>query len=266
MKQLLSRSLFLCLFILSYIHVGAQCPLDNNVFQAGESLDYDLYFKYGIIYKKAGVAKLNLDNHSYKGTDGYRMQLTARSTGLIKSFFSLSDTLTSYSTRDFSPLAYTKDAHEDGDYSTERASFQYDSDKTNLRMISVRNGKLRYDTTFVSNNCMYDVVSILYYARTIDYSTMKKGDRRTVSFFAGRKMMNMDIEHQGIETVSANDGRKYYCIKLSLIGSAAAFEDKNEAMKIYLTDDMNKIPVRIESKLKIGSARVVLRGYKGQKY
>jgi Protein of unknown function (DUF3108). len=265
MKRVVYSIFVLALFLLPSLNLKAQCSLENNYFQSGEVLTYDMYFKYGIIYKKAGVSALTVNDGMYNGESVYNLQLTARSTGLIKSFFTVNDTLKSIVTKDFIPLAYSKDAHEEGDHTIERATYDYTDGNIKVRNVNNRNGRLRYDTTYVSNNCMYDVISIIYYARTLDFSRMNKGERKTVSFFAGRKMMNMQIEHQGVEVVKANNDREYNCVKLALIGSAAAFEDKHEAMKVYLTNDTNRIPVRIESKLKIGTARVVLKSYKGQR-
>jgi hypothetical protein len=112
---------------------------------------------------------------------------------------------------------------------------------------------------------MYDMLSILYYVRTLDFDHIKKGDTHSVSFLSGRKKVNMDIEHHGYEKVSANDGRRYDCIELILLINDEAFKDKNEAMKVYITRDANHIPVRIDSKLKVGSTRVILKSYRGQR-
>jgi len=255
--------MMICALIIAGMQAKAQCEVDNQYFKAGEELNYDLYFKYGILYTKAGNSSLRVTDNTYNGKDAYKMTLTAKSSGMVKAFFSLSDTLSSYMTKRLTPLAYTKDAHENGDYTTERATYDYSSGKTSLRNVNIRNGNLRYDTTLVSDHCMYDMLSILYYARTLDYETMKKGDKKTVSFFSGRKKVDMDIQHHGIETVSANDGRDYNCIKLVLVMNERAFEDKNEAMKVFITNDRNRVPVRIDSKLKVGSTRVILKDYKG---
>ena len=255
------------LFILTLFSVQteAQCRADNKSFQAGEFLTFDLYFKYGLIYTKAGNSTLSVANAKYKGKDAYKMMLTANSTGAAKAVFTISDTLTSYTTKDIVPLAYLKDAHEGGDYMTERAKYEYTNGTVKIRNINKKGSRLRYDTTLVSNECMYDMLSIVYYARTLNYNTMKKGDKVTVSFLSGRKLVEMDIEHQGHESVSANDNRKYNCIKLVLVMNERAFENKNEAMKVYITDDQNRIPIRIDSKLKVGSTRAVLKNYKGQR-
>jgi len=266
MNKMLLKAIVLSLVIFPFVQLNAQCEIDNRYFQAGEVLTYDLYFKYGIINKKAGSSSLTVENDTYNGRDVYKMSLRARSSGLAKSIFSISDTLTSYMSKDLVPLAYSKDAHESDDHTVERATYSYSPDGIKAHNRNVRNGKLRYDTTLVSPTCMYDMVSIVYYARTLDYASMKKGDKTRVSFLSGRKRMNMDIEYHGIESVSANDDNKYNCIKLVLVMNDDAFENKNEAMKVYITDDLNRIPIRIDSKLKVGSTRVIMKSYKGQRY
>lgn len=247
------------------IQLKAQCEADNRSFRGGEHLQYDLYFRYGLIYTKAGNSSLSVSDTKYKGKDAYRMMLTANSIGAAKVLFFIADTLTSYTTKNIVPLAHLKDAHEGNDYRTERATYDYSTGKIKLRNINKKNGDLRYDTTLVSDDCIYDMLSIIYYARTLNYNKIEKGDEVTVSFLSGRNKVNMTIVHQGLESVQANDGRKYNCIKLSLIINEKAFEDKNEAMKVYITEDMNHIPIRIDSKLKVGSTRALLRNYKGQR-
>lgn len=253
------------LFAFSSMPLKAQCEANNNSFKEGEFLEFDLYFRYGLIYTKAGISTLSVADVKYKNKDAYKMMLTANSVGAAKVVYSLADTLTSYTTKHIVPLAYQKDAHEGSDYRTERATYDYSSGKIRLRNINKKNNSLRYDTTLVSDKCIYDMLSIVYYARTLDYNKMKKGDQVTVSFLSGRKKVNMNIEHHGFESVQANDGRKYNCIKLILAINERAFEDKNEAMKVYITADPNHIPIRIDSKLKVGSTRALLKSYKGQR-
>lgn len=265
MNRLIIGYIAVIFMLLATTNAGAQCKIENTYFKAGEMLTYDLYFKYGIIYTKAGGSTLSVQNAVYEGEEVLKASLTAKLGGLANKVYSLADTLSAYMTPDVVPLAYTKDAHEDGDYSTERATFTYKDGDIHARNISVRNGKQRYDTTHVVQTCIYDMVSILYYARTVNYNTMKKGDKVTVKGLVGRKHTNIDVIHQGIEKMKANDGRQYYCIKLSLQMNDDAFADKEEAMKVYITNDANRIPIRIDSKLKFGSTRVILNKYEGLK-
>lgn len=263
MKITGTKIVLLILLLLSATRMNAQCEVQNKCFQAGEHLTYDLYFKYGIIYTKAGTSRLGVTNSTYEGKDAYKLTLTAKSSGAARKLYALDDTLTSYITKDISPLAYRKDAHEKSDYLTERATFKYTPQGIRARNINKKNNKLRYDTTHVVQSCIYDMVSILFYVRTLNFEPMKKGDKVAVHGLVGRKNANMDIIYQGIETVKGNDDREYYCLKLSLVINDDAFDNCEEAMKVYITNDLNRIPIRVDSKLKVGSTRIILRSYSG---
>ncbi len=248
---------------LSGIGINAQCKVENDFFQAGEELVYDMYFKYGIIYTKAGTSSMTVAEENYNNTNALKMVMIGNTKGFANKVFSLSDTLSSYTTKNLVPLAYIKNAHESGDHTIEKATYSYKGDKVIINVNRVRNDQLRFDEELTSDNCIYDMLSVVYYARTLDYSTMRKGDKVSIAFLSGRKMQNMNIEDHGTETVDANDGKKYDCIKLVLVINTDAFEDKKEAMKVYITNDSNRIPIRIESKLKVGSTRAILKSFKG---
>jgi Protein of unknown function (DUF3108). len=251
---------------LASIKTQAQCPLKNDYFQAGEELTYDLYFKYGLIYTKAGNSSLKTVSERYKGKDAYKMTLLAQSTGTVRKFFNLKDTLSCYMTKDLIPLAFIKDAFEGSDYTQETATYTYVNDRVDISTKRIRNGTLRFDEKLTAESCIYDMMSVVFYARTLNYSDMKKGDAYNVVFLSGKDKVTMDIIYRGIETVEANDKNKYECIYLVLMINDNAFENKKEAMRVYLTNDENRMPVRLDSKLKIGSTRAILKSYKGNKH
>lgn len=262
MKQFTFYILIIFL-IFGCVHSNAQCKIENIYFKAGEELIYDMYFKYGLINTKAGKSSMTISNDKLDGADVLKMQLIGNTSGFASKFVSLSDTLSSFMTKGLVPLAYFKNAHETGDYTIEKATYSYHNNKIIINTNRIKNGEPRFDEELSSESCIYDMLSVVYYARTLDYSTMKKGDKVSISFLSGRNIANMSIEDHGIEVVNANDNKKYECIKLVLVINADAFEDKKEAMTVYITNDSNRIPVRIDSKLKIGSTRAVLKNHKG---
>lgn len=261
MKQV--KYIILTILILGSLELSAQCKIENTYFAAGEELIYDMYFKYGLINTKAGKSSMTVSEVKYEGKNVLRTQLIGNTRGMASKFVSLSDTLSSFMTKEVVPLAYIKNAHESGDHTIEKATYFYNNNKITVKTNRVRNDELRFDEEFSSESCIYDMLSVVYYARTIDYSTMMKGDKVSISFLSGKKIVNMNIEDHGIEVMNANDNKKYDCIKLVLVINADAFEDKKEAMTVYITNDSNRIPVRIDSKLKIGSTRAILKSYKG---
>jgi len=258
----------LVLFLLfSIVKLQAQCQIENNYFQAGETLNYDLHFKWGILSKKAGVATLKVTNATYGGQDAYKISLSSSSRGAAREFFKMDDTISAVITRDMVPLAFFKDANEDDDYTKERITYTYmPNNSVKIRTMRHKNGTFRFDETFYRQNCTYDMLSVVFYARTLNYNSMKKGDKVSVDFVSGKKRLNMVIVHSGTEKLKVNDGSKYNCIKLSLKIADDAFQNEEDAMTVYITQDQNRMPIRIDSKLKIGNARVILNNYKGNKH
>lgn len=260
----------LALIALTTQYASAQCKVENKYFQEGEELTYDLYFKWGLVNTKAGVSTLKTTLENYKGKSAYKMSLSAVSTGMASKVFTINDTLSGYTTKDLVPLAFRKNAKEGKDHTIEDMTYTYNpGGKIGVHTKRVKNGEQRFDEVINYTSCVYDMVSVVFYARTLDYSKMKEGDETRVDFISGKRKTYMIIEYQGIEEMKANDDKKYSCIKLVLSimnANDKAFEDKEEAMKVYITNDNNRMPVRLDSKLNVGSTRAVLKSHKGTKY
>lgn len=258
---------FILVFTLFNNDLSAQCKIKNDYFQAGEEMTYDLYAKFGPIHTKAGKSILSTTADKYNNTNVYKISLIAESTGNVQKLFTLNDTLISYMTKELVPLAYEKNAHEGKDNVHETVNYTYSAGgKIDINVKRHKNGEDKFDNNLTSNNCIYDMASVVMYARTLDYSKMKKGDDVDVEFMSGRKKVKMVIEHDGIENIKANNKVNYECIKLVLSISDDAFTNKQEAMRVYITNDKNRMPVRLDSQLKIGSTRAILKAYKGNKY
>jgi len=248
------------------LNAQTQCKVDNKYFQAGEQLTYDLYWKKGFVNMKAGHSTLNTVSQTYNGQDAYKTTLTAKSSGMVDKVFFINDTLSAYYTKQIVPLAFYKNAEEGKNHTIENMTYAYSGGKVNVHTKRVRDGEQKFDENITVNSCVYDMVSVVLYARTLDYSGMKKGDEKRVDFITGKKKAYMIIEHGGIENVKANDDKTYSCIKLVLSIQTEAFEDKEESMKVYITNDNNRLPVRLDTKLNFGSTRAMLKSYRGNKY
>ena len=264
-RKLIFVSPFL-IFAFFVQNIFAQCEKENIAFQSGEKITYDLYFKYGVINAKAGTGTLNTTTTNLNGKSVYKTQLRANTSGFADNMYSIHDTLTGYMDMKLVPLLFTKETHEGDDYRTERQSYSYENGKIAIRVIRYKKGKQAFDETVTTENCTYDYVSVLNYARNLDYSDMKPGENTHIQFISGKKIVNMYIRYQGITSVKANDGKTYDAIQLSLMILDKAFADQQEAMKVSMTNDLNRMPLIIEINLKIGAISVVLNDYSGIRY
>lgn len=242
------------------------CSMTNTAFKEGEVLTYDLYFKYGILNSRAGTSTISTHAVTFDSQSAYKVTLIANSEGVASKVYNVSDTLSSIFTKDLRPLKFQKNAHEGDDYTKEVATYKYSGNEIDINTKRWKNGTDRFNVDHKSKTCIYDMVSIVPYARNLDYAKMKKGDSVKIEFISGKRKVHMEIEHSGTEKIKANNGKKYDCIKLVLSISDDAFANKEESMKVYISNDLNRMPIRIDTKLKHGSTRAMLRAYKGNRY
>lgn len=255
----------LFLFVVSLSTIG-QTKIINNAFDVGENLTYDLYYKYGILNMLGGKATLITESTTYNNKDAYKLTLNASTTGVARSLYNVNDTLIGYMDKDLVPLLFIKGAEEGKDYRLERQIYKYENGKTHIRTMRHKNGELSFDENIVTDRCTYDMMSILAYSRTLDYSNMKRGDNTHVQFVTGNRVVDMYIRYLGSGSKKVNNGKTYNALQLSLMILDKAFIDQEEAMRVWITDDENKLPLQIETKLRIGTMRVVLKDFSGNKH
>ena len=73
---------------------NAQACSSDNIFYHGERIDYDLYFKWGLLTSKAGLARFTLTNKTYQSNDAWEYRLQFHSMGMLETFYKMRDTLT----------------------------------------------------------------------------------------------------------------------------------------------------------------------------
>ena len=109
---------------------------------------------------------------------------------------------------------------------------------------------------------MNDIVSTFFYARTLDYSNLEIGDKFELHNFYKKKVYPLDVIYKGKETVEVEAGT-FDCIMVEpVIVEGGLFKTEGRII-IWLTDDELKIPVKVKTKILIGSIDAELAEYEG---
>jgi hypothetical protein len=107
-----------------------------------------------------------------------------------------------------------------------------------------------------------DIVSAFYLARTFDFSDKKPGDRFHLQNFYKDKVYPLDVVYLGKETVSVAAG-EFECIMVEpLVQEGGLFKSEGNIV-VWLSDDELKIPVKVKTKVIIGSIDAELTAYEG---
>lgn len=245
--------------------VQAQCPETNKAFKPGERLDYEMYFNWKFVWVKAGTTTLNTSLINYQGKQAYKTYLYSTGNKRADFFFKLRNTLISYYTPDMVPLYFKKASTEGKRYTEDEVWYSYNNGITHLRQ-RFRNheGKVTY-TSHTSRNCVYDMMSMLFRARSFNGNSFRQGQRIVFPMATGKKLENQTIIYRGKQVIKANDKKKYRCLVFSFVepGKKGKWE---EVITFFITDDPNHIPVRLDMFLNFGSAKAFLKSVSGNRY
>ncbi len=111
-----------------------------------------------------------------------------------------------------------------------------------------------------------DVISSFYFARaTNNHAVMKNGDRFSLRNFIDRKTFGLEAELVDREKIKV-DGQKYNALHFKLLIEEAGLITDGSKIDFWISDDDNKIPLRIQSDLMIGSLKADLIETKGLKH
>ena len=160
------------------------------------------------------------------------------------------------------PFRYMRET-DDGGYKVYNDNFfNFDANKvyTYKDGTHVADEGLR-DTTDIKSDT-FDILSMIYYFRCIDYSKYKAKDTIPISIFLDSKVYNLNVHYLGKETIKSDLG-KFNCIKFSpALVSGTIFSEDNQLL-VWVTDDENKIPVLIETPIVVGTVKATLQEYSG---
>lgn len=227
--------------------------LKNTSFKHGERLVYKAYYTASFLYVPAGEVTFDATLEQYNNKPAYHLSGFGQTYKSYDWFFKVRDKYESYvDTSTMLPLKFLRDVNEGGYKIYNNVSFLRESNKA----ISTH-GVYKVPTN------IHDIMSAVYMARNIDYSRLKPNDKLTFSFFIDDQVYPMYIRYIGRENVILRDGSQFKCIKFRPNLIKGALFKGGEAMTIWVTDDKNRIPVRIESEVSVGRVRADIISWQG---
>jgi hypothetical protein len=240
-----------------------RCQTENSTFQPGEEVTYKLYYNLNFIWIPAGEAVFKIADFG----DVYRVSADGRTYASYEWFFKVRDRYESYiSKKTLLPNMSVRDVKEGGytlydktilDQVNQKASITRGRAKDNIH----ENKEMDID------NCMHDILSVIYFARNLDYENMPEGSRVPVKIFMDKEEWPITVIYDGKDEEKKVKGLgKFKTIKFSPEVTAGDFFEKDAQMDIWVTDDKNKLPLLIAAPLSVGSVKAVLKDYKGLRY
>jgi hypothetical protein len=228
----------------------------------GESVTYDVYFKWGLIMPRAGDATFfyERDYSVNKASSLYRMRF--RSAKFFDSFFRMRDTLNAYYNDNHKLIYSLKSSDEGGYYSIDKLTFTYGRENTEIHSLRYTPSKVRIDTVLTAEGEVTDLLGVIYYLRRLNRTKLKSGDTYPLTVVMGRDLVKIQFIYQN-QTIVEREKVKYNTRYFVIDIYDEAFESTKTSAEVWVGDDDNFLPVKVRSKLKIGYAEVYYKASSG---
>lgn len=251
MKSIMSRFLYIiCIFF----YLNSYSQNSKPAFNHGEFLKYRIH--YGLL--NAGFATVELEKNDELNDSLFHAVGLGWTTGMVGFLFPVQDRYESYfATNDLKPKHFIRKVNEGGYTQDKEVFFDYKTHQA--KEINHKKGT---EKSYFIQNDIQDMISSFYYMRNIDLDGLKANDSISVNMYFDGKMNPIRLIILGRETIKSKFG-KIKTIKVRpLVMEGRVFKDE-ENVTLWVSDDLNKIPVKIKASLLVGAAKAELIEYKG---
>ena len=231
------------------------CGVRNTAFKNGEVVTMKVFYSALGAYVGAGEATFTTKIERFNGRPAYHFIGEGKSYSFFDNFFKVRDRYESYvDTATLLPLKFIRNVDEGGHKIYNNVSFNHTANTA-----TSTNG------VFKITDCIQDVVSSMYYARNIDFDKYKPGDKIPFDMFLDDEVYHLYLRYMGKEKIKTRYG-KFKAIKFKPLLIKGTMFEGGEKMTAWVSDDPNRLLLRVESPISVGSVKVDMMSYKNLRY
>lgn len=235
--------------------------IKTSNFRRGEKLTYLAHYSF----LNAGVATVYMDPqvHAVNNRACYKVEIAGKSVGLFAAMMYVNDTWQSYiDTSAMIPHKFFRNIEEGGYRKKETVLFDHFKKTADVKYTVNKDAEKTVQYKIPTN--AQDLVSGYYFLRTLNFTNKKINDTIGIDGFFENQNYNLKIKYLGKQTISTKVGKMNTEIIAPIMPGNDLFDGK-DAIKIWISDDVNRIPVKIKAKMFIGSVELDLTNYENLK-
>jgi len=238
------------------------CEVQNDVFALGEKIVYKIYYNWNFLWIAAGEVVFEVKDNGQQ----YHMRATGRTLRSYDWIFKVRDDYHSYLEKETLRPKRTIRKVLEGNYRLyDDVKYQHES-----AIAISKKGKTKenlQEQEIPLEECTHDILSSFYTMRNIDFASGPTNASLPMNIYLDRKIYSLNIVYKGPHNKKRIRGLGPVSTLLfepELIVGNVFTED--QGMKIWVSNDQNRIPLMVESPISVGSVKAVLKEYKGLRH
>lgn len=253
------KTLFLFIFLGTITTFGQSVKNKNTTtelaFKKGEWLKYRMSYSN---FLNAGFATLEVKQTKNEGLEAFHVKGFGETTGVISWFFKVKDDYQTYFYKEtIQPYRFIRKINEGGYTKDKEILFNNTSNTA-----TVKDYKKNTEETYPISGNIQDMLSAMYYLRNQNLNNLSAGNSLELNLFFDQQTYTFKLIFIGKETIKTKFGEINSLVFKPLVQSGRVFKEE-ESVTIWISDDQNKIPLRIKASLAVGSLRADLDEFKG---
>lgn len=236
----------------------------NITAQSHQAYDGGEWFKFRIHYGmfNASFATLEVKESVFQDQPVYHVVGKGKSTGLLHLFFKVDDNYESFIDKDTgAPLRFIRKIDEGGHTKDIQIDFDHDTNTAH-----VFNRKHNKKESFPVQDNVHDMLSAFYFLRNnLDVESISPGEMLNMNMFFDSENHDFKLKFLGREVVKTKLGNIATLKFKPYVLAGRVFKEK-ESLTIWVSDDKNRMPVKIKADLAVGSLDADIDAFKGLKH
>lgn len=225
---------------------------NNLPYKVGERFEYDISYG-GILVGSADMQILSQEKINEIST--FHIVATGKTARFFDFFFKVRDVYETYlDTLNIRPVKFIRDIQEGEFKKKQLYSFEHSEGLVFSK-----------DKSYSISSNTQDMLSAFFYARTFNKKNLKKENKFFVPIFMDEEIYFLEILYLYNEKIKTKFGNIDCMVFKPKMQEGRVFAD-GEQMKIWISNDKNRLLLKVETKILVGTIKAFLVDYKKLKY
>ena len=227
---------------------------DEIPFSNGEELEFEIKYFFGNLWVNVGSLRLCADTVNLNGEIYFNLRSESKTNDYWSWFYNVNsryNVVTDYNS--LKPNSYKQETS----FGNHHQKYEYNFTKDSIKLNS-RNDDGSTITYIKNDSSVFDALSAIYYARTLDFDELLIGDSIEMNILHDNEFLNQKIFYEGIAYLKTNDSTRVECFTFSSIINNNKLISNQKPAKVWVSTGNQRLPLKISMEIIVGKLDIYL--------